>query len=79
MAASARTLVIDGDLHRRRLTAMLEPDAREGLIEALDDQSRLAALVLTRPRSGLDFLPAFSRSAFQTQLIYLGPRRWSVC
>ena len=57
MAASARTLVIDGDLHRRELTARLEPDAREGLIEALDDPSRLAALVLTRPRSGLDFLP----------------------
>ena len=57
MAMSARTLVIDGDLHRRQLTAMLEPDAREGLIEALDDPSRLAGLVRTRPRSGVDFLP----------------------
>jgi succinoglycan biosynthesis transport protein ExoP len=57
MAASGRTLVIDADLHRRQLTARLEPDACEGLIEALDDPSRLAALVLPRPRSGLDFLP----------------------
>jgi len=57
MAASARTLVIDGDLHKRKLTARLEPDAREGLIEALDDPTRLAALVIKRPRSGLDFLP----------------------
>jgi succinoglycan biosynthesis transport protein ExoP len=57
MAASARTLVIDGDLHKRNLTAKLEPDAREGLIEALDDPSRLAALVTKRPRSGFDLLP----------------------
>jgi succinoglycan biosynthesis transport protein ExoP len=58
MAASARTLVIDGDLHRRQLTARLEPDAREGLMDALDDPSRLAALVVKRPRSGFDFLPS---------------------
>ena len=57
MAASSRTLVIDGDLHKRKLTARLEPDACEGLIEALDDPTRLAALVIKRPRSGLDFLP----------------------
>jgi succinoglycan biosynthesis transport protein ExoP len=57
MAASARTLVIDGDLHKRNLTAKLEPDAREGLIEALDDPSRLGALVMKRPRSGFDLLP----------------------
>jgi succinoglycan biosynthesis transport protein ExoP len=57
MATSARTLVIDGDLHKRKLTVMLKPDAREGLMEALDDPSRLAELVTKRPRSGLDFLP----------------------
>ncbi len=56
-ATSARTLLIDGDLHRRQLTARLEPDAREGLIEAFNDPSRVAELVITRPRSGLDFLP----------------------
>jgi succinoglycan biosynthesis transport protein ExoP len=59
MAASstARVLVIDCDLHRRRLTAKLAPDAREGLIEALADPSRLAELVRKRERSGLDVLP----------------------
>ena len=57
MASSARTLVIDGDLHKRKLTARLEPDARKGLMEALDDPSRLAEFVIKRPRSGLDFLP----------------------
>ncbi len=57
MAASAPTLVIDGDLHKRKLTDRLEPDARKGLMEALDDPSRLAEFVIKRPRSGLDFLP----------------------
>jgi succinoglycan biosynthesis transport protein ExoP len=40
-----RGLIIDGDLHLRNLTARLAPDAREGLIEALADPSRLAVLV----------------------------------
>jgi succinoglycan biosynthesis transport protein ExoP len=55
--SGARTLIIDGDLHRRLLTAKLAPDAREGLIEALRDSSRLAALVSKRQRSGVDVLP----------------------
>jgi polysaccharide biosynthesis transport protein len=57
MATSCRTLVIDADLHKRRLTERLEPEAREGLIEVLEDTSRLASLVIRRPRSGIDFLP----------------------
>jgi succinoglycan biosynthesis transport protein ExoP len=63
MAASgARTLVIDSDLHRRKLTHVLAPGSREGLIEALDDPSRLAALVVKRNGSGLDVLPCPSDS-----------------
>ena len=72
MAASARTLVIDGDLHKRKLTAKLEPDAREGLIEALDDPSRLAALVTKRPRSGFDFLPCALSSRIPNAADLLG-------
>ena len=56
-SVKARTLVIDADLHLRGLTATLAPDAREGLIEALEDPSRLAALVHRKDRSGLDVLP----------------------
>jgi polysaccharide biosynthesis transport protein len=56
-SSGARTLVIDGDLHQRSLTAKLAPDAREGLIEALSDPSRLATLIYHRQRSGLDVLP----------------------
>jgi polysaccharide biosynthesis transport protein len=56
-SSGARTLLIDGDLHRRLLTAKLAPDAPEGLIEALADPSRLATLVFKRQGSGLDILP----------------------
>lgn len=55
--SGGRTLLIDGDLHLRLLTARLAPDAREGLLEALVDPSRLAALVHKRKHSGLDVLP----------------------
>ena len=56
-SSGARTLIIDGDVYLRLLTARLVPDAREGLIEALVDPSRLATLVSKRRRSGLDVLP----------------------
>jgi succinoglycan biosynthesis transport protein ExoP len=55
--AGVRGLVIDGDLHLRNLTRRLAPGAREGLIEAVANPSRLPALVCKRQRSGLDVLP----------------------
>jgi polysaccharide biosynthesis transport protein len=55
--STARVLVIDCDLHRRRLTTKLAPEASEGLIEALQDPSRLGELVRKRERSGMDVLP----------------------
>jgi len=61
-ASKAKTLVIDGDLHQRSLTSKLAPDAREGLIEALADPSRLATLVTKRQRSQLDVLPCVLES-----------------
>jgi polysaccharide biosynthesis transport protein len=56
-STGARTLVIDADLHMRSLTAKLAPDAGVGLIEALEDPSRLATVVSTGSRSGLHVLP----------------------
>jgi succinoglycan biosynthesis transport protein ExoP len=56
-STKARALVIDADLHMRSLTAKLAPDADEGLIEALEDPSRLATIISKRPRSGLHVLP----------------------
>src|SRR5262249_52440631 len=51
-STGARALVIDADLHMRSLTAKLAPDANEGLMEALEDPSRLATVVSARSRSG---------------------------
>jgi succinoglycan biosynthesis transport protein ExoP len=54
-SSGARTLIIDSDLHLRKLTAGLAPDARVGLLEALENPYRLDALV-SRRHSGLDVL-----------------------
>jgi len=53
----ARTLIIDGDLHRRTVTEQLTPGVTEGLLEALDEPSRLKELVIKRERSRVDILP----------------------
>jgi polysaccharide biosynthesis transport protein len=74
-SSGARTLIIDADLHMRSLTAKLAPDAREGLIEALDDPSRLADLVCKRPRSGLDMLPCAATSRVPNAADLLGSRK----
>ena len=54
-SSDARTLIIDSDLHLRKLTAGLAPGAREGLLEALENPHRLGAIV-SRRHSGLDVL-----------------------
>ncbi len=54
-SSGARTLIIDSDLHLRKLTAGLAPGAREGLLEALENPHRLGAIV-SRRHSGLDVL-----------------------
>jgi polysaccharide biosynthesis transport protein len=76
MASSgARTLIIDSDVHRRLLTAKLAPNAREGLIEALVDPSRLDRLVSKRQRSGLDVLPCALSGRVPNAADLLGSRR----
>jgi succinoglycan biosynthesis transport protein ExoP len=62
IASGARTLIIDGDFHQRSLSARLAPDAREGMIEALGDPSRLDTLIYHRERSGLDVLPCILKT-----------------
>ena len=62
-SSKARTLIVDADLHLRHLTATLAPDAREGLIEALDDPSRLAALVCKKAALGAGCLAVRSLDA----------------
>ena len=55
-SSGARTLLVDSDVHLRRLTHELAPNARRGLIEALVEPTRLDFFVCQR-RSGLDVLP----------------------
>jgi polysaccharide biosynthesis transport protein len=76
MVASSctRVLVIDGDVHLRLLSARLAPDAREGLIEALADPSRLGTLVYQR-QSGLDILPCILSTRLPNAADLLGSRK----
>jgi succinoglycan biosynthesis transport protein ExoP len=71
-SSGARTLVIDSDLHLRKLTAALAPNSREGFIEALEDPSRLSELVVKRQRSGLDVLPCVSSTRIPNAAELLG-------
>jgi polysaccharide biosynthesis transport protein len=72
IASKGRTLLIDADLHLQHLTNTLTPGVREGLIEALDDPSRLAALVCKKERSGLDVLPCALSSRLPNAAELLG-------
>jgi succinoglycan biosynthesis transport protein ExoP len=71
-SSGARTLLIDGDIHQRSLTATLAPSAREGLMEALSDVSRLAALIHHRQCSKLDILPCVLESRVKNAAELLG-------
>ncbi len=72
VSSGARTLIIDSDFHRRKLTDALAPGAREGLVEALDDPSRLAALVVAKKHSKLDILPCGTKSRVPNAAELLG-------
>ncbi|KJC49494.1 chain-length determining protein [Bradyrhizobium sp. LTSP885] len=53
-----RTLLIDGDLHTRSLTRDLAPDAKTGLVEALQDPHSFGYQIQRSKETGLDFLPS---------------------
>ncbi|MDE5446967.1 AAA family ATPase [Bradyrhizobium sp. CSA207] len=53
-----RTVLIDGDLHTRSLTRELAPNAKTGLVEALNDPNSLGYHVQRSTETGLDFLPS---------------------
>lgn len=71
-ASGARTLVIDSDFHVRRLSAALAPDAHEGLLEALENPTRLPWLVSRRQRSGLHVLPCVAPARIPNSAELLG-------
>ena len=51
-ATGARTLLIDSDFHVRKLSATMAPNAREGLLEAMQDPARLPWMVTRRRTLG---------------------------
>lgn len=53
-----RTLLIDGDLHTRSLTRELAPNAKNGLVEALQDPNSFGYQIQRSKETGLDFLPS---------------------
>lgn len=53
----SRTLLIDGDIHRRSLTTRMVPNAKVGLLEALENPSQLGSFVLKIEHTGLEVLP----------------------
>ena len=70
--SGARTLVIDSDFHVRGMSAALAPDAKEGLLEALENPSRLSWLISRRQRSGLHVLPCVSSARIPNSADLLG-------
>jgi polysaccharide biosynthesis transport protein len=74
-SSGARTLVIDCDVHLSQLSARLAPEARQGLIEALVDPSRIDQLISKRHRSGMDVLPCALPSRVPHAAEFLGAPR----
>ena len=54
----SRALLIDGDLRNPTLTRLISPDAKQGLLEVLNGQARLADVIWTDPLTGMHFAPA---------------------
>jgi len=71
-ATGARTLLIDSDFHARRLSATMAPGAQQGLLEALQDPSRLSWFVSRRQHSNVHVLPCVSAARIPNSAELLG-------
>lgn len=71
-STGARTLLIDSDFHVRKLSAAMAPDAREGLLEALQNPARLPWYVSKRQQSGVHVLPCVASSRIPNSAELLG-------
>lgn len=69
-----RTVLIDGDLHTRSLTRELAPNAKSGLVEALNDPASLGYHVQRSTETGLDFLPSIVASRMVNSADVIGSR-----
>lgn len=71
-STGARTLLVDSDFHVRKLSATMAPNAREGLLEAMQDPARLPWMVTRRERSGVHVLPCVSAARIPNSAELLG-------
>lgn len=71
-ATGARTLLIDSDFHVRKLSAVMAPEARDGLLQAMQNPARLPWLVSRRQRSGVHVLPCVSQERIPNSAELLG-------
>lgn len=69
-----RTVLIDGDLHTRSLTRALAPNAKTGLVEALNDPGSLGYHVQRSKETGLDFLPSVVASRMVNSADVIGSK-----
>ena len=69
-----RTVLIDGDLHTRSLTRELAPNAKSGLVEALNDPASLGYHVQRSKETGLDFLPSVVASRMVNSADVIGSK-----
>lgn len=69
-----RTVLIDGDLHTRSLTRELAPNAKTGLVEALNDPASLGYHVQRSKETGLDFLPSVVASRMVNSADVIGSK-----
>lgn len=59
----SRALLIDGDLRNPTLTRLITPEARSGVLEILNGESRPADVIWTDPLTGMHFIPAVLKNA----------------
>ncbi|WP_035677174.1 Wzz/FepE/Etk N-terminal domain-containing protein [Bradyrhizobium liaoningense] len=69
-----RTVLIDGDLHTRSLTREFAPNAKTGLVEALNDPASLGYHVQRSKETGLDFLPSVVASRMVNSADVIGSK-----
>ncbi len=56
--SDVRTLLIDGDLRNAKLSHMLAPEAKLGLVDAISEAKPVEDCIMHVNEAGLDFLPA---------------------
>lgn len=69
-----RVVLIDGDLHTRSLTRGIAPNAKSGLVEALNDTASLGYHVQRSKETGLDFLPSVVASRMVNSADVIGSK-----